>query len=678
MRILIYFALVQLAITQSIYAQGAGSGRKDYAIFFSVSAFKAGWQPLPATKTECDNIRKELEDNYGFICSSVHNPTREQILDTIDAWNKRIGPNDQALFFFSSHGYYYKAGNIGYLIPADGQYRDEYGDTWLEYSKLRAYLSRCKAKNILVALDACHSGSFGSIEKGDPGGPDYDKELDCLAYIERALKYKGRLYVCAGNEDARTPGESRFAAKMLELLRKGAPNPGGIIRSEDLHYALGKVINPEPVHGDFTGHEPGGNFIFVKKNACNTAPPPDRDGDKVPDSADKCPDTWGSQADGCPAGVVQDNTAADLEAWRIARNQNTEAAFREYLRRFPQGEFKDPANTKLRELEAAAARRRDDTAWEIALEKNTPDGYKKYLADFPTGLHRAEAEAKLKEPGKPDNMLLIRGGTFQMGSDYGESNEQPVHSVTVSDFYLGKYEVTVAEFKAFLDSTGYVTDAERKGGEGSNFWNEKDAKWELKPGINWRHDAEGKVRPQSAYNHPVIHVSWNDATEYCKWLSRTTGQAYRLPTEAEWEYAAGNGARHTRYSWGNGDPSGKNGGNVPDETKRPGDGSSWTTKFEGYNDGYWYTAPVGSYNPNDFGLHDMTGNVWEWCSDWYGADYYKSSPSRNPTGPSSGSNRVQRGGSWSSYPRNCRVADRLYGAPGARDYSTGFRLARTN
>jgi sulfatase modifying factor 1 len=271
-------------------------------------------------------------------------------------------------------------------------------------------------------------------------------------------------------------------------------------------------------------------------------------------------------------------------------------------------------------------------------------------------------------------MLFIRGGTFQMGSKHGESDEQPVHSVTVSDFYLGKYEVTVAEFKAFVDASGYSTDAEKDGG--STIWT--GLSWDKRAGINWRHDAEGKLRPQSEYNHPVIHVSWNDATEYCKWLSRQSGKTYRLPTEAEWEYAAGNGSRHTKYSWGNGDPSGKNGGNVTDESKRPGDGVSWATKFEGYNDGYWYTAPVGSYNPNDFGLHDMTGNVWEWCSDWYDSDYYKNSPSSNPTGPSSGSSRVLRGGSWADGPQSCRVAYRGDGTPGVRYSGTGFRLARTN
>jgi sulfatase modifying factor 1 len=316
---LLLLAAFLFLVSCSVAAQAPVRNGKDYAVFFYVTSFKPGWQGLPTTKTEAEQLSKELESNYGFICRGVPNPTRQQIYDTLSAWNTRIGPNDQVLFFFSSHGYYDPASKLGYLIAADGVYRDDYFRSWLDYNSLRPYFARCKAKNILVALDACHSGSFGNIEKGDPGGPAYNKDLDCQTQVERAFKYGGRLYVCSGNEDARTPGESRFAAKFLELLRKGAPNPGGIIHFDDLHYALGKLTSPEPVHGDFTGHEAGGDFVFVRKNACNTAPPSDRDGDGVPDASDQCPDTWGSQADGCPVTVQADNTTRDLEAWRAAK-----------------------------------------------------------------------------------------------------------------------------------------------------------------------------------------------------------------------------------------------------------------------------------------------------------------------------------------------------------------------
>ncbi len=271
-------------------------------------------------------------------------------------------------------------------------------------------------------------------------------------------------------------------------------------------------------------------------------------------------------------------------------------------------------------------------------------------------------------PVKTDNMVLIKSGSFQMGSNDGSDNEKPIHTVTVSDFYLSKYEVTVAEFRAFINDSGYVTDAEKEG----NSYGYDGTTWKSIDGRNWRHDTEGNTGQD---DHPVVNVSWNDAVAYCDWMSKKTGKMYRLPTEAEWEYAAGNGYRHTKYSWGNGDPSGKTGGSLRDESSER--KFNWGSIFEGYDDGYATTAPVGSFNKNDFDLFDMTGNVWEWCSDWYGSDYYKTSPSGNPKGPDSGSYRVIRGGSWNYSPQSCRVANRYFLTPGNRNYSIGFRLART-
>lgn len=267
-------------------------------------------------------------------------------------------------------------------------------------------------------------------------------------------------------------------------------------------------------------------------------------------------------------------------------------------------------------------------------------------------------------------MVLVRGGSFQMGSNDGESDERPIHTVRISGFYLSKYEVTVEEFKQFIDATGYQTDADKS--EGSNIWNGKV--WEKKSGVNWKNDAEGKLRPGFEYKHPVIHVSWNDATAYCKWLSEKTGLAYRLPTEAEWEYAAGNGSKHTKYSWGNASPSGKQGGNVADETAKS-KFSNWSI-FEDYNDGFVYTAPVGWFAANELGLFDMSGNAWEWCQDWYSSSYYSTSPSSNPPGPNTGSNRIHRGGSWLGKPAYLHVTYRDGYTPDGRSGLLGFRIAR--
>ena len=218
-----------------------------------------------------------------------------------------------------------------------------------------------------------------------------------------------------------------------------------------------------------------------------------------------------------------------------------------------------------------------------------------------------------KVDGVSIEMVHIKGGTFNMGSNNGESNEKPIHSVTVSSFYMGKYEVTNREYMIY--------DPKHKG-----CWSEK--------------------------NYPVECISWDDAVGYCKWLSKKTGKSYRLPTEAEWEYAC-RGGTTTEYYWG-------------DDM----DGSYC-----------WYCSnsdsklhPVGEKLPNPYGLYDMNGNVWEWCSDWYGENYYSHSSSTNPQGPSSGSGRVWRGGCCYNYDHYCRSGIRYFYSPGYRNGYLGFRL----
>jgi formylglycine-generating enzyme required for sulfatase activity len=188
----------------------------------------------------------------------------------------------------------------------------------------------------------------------------------------------------------------------------------------------------------------------------------------------------------------------------------------------------------------------------------------------------------------------------------------------------------------------------------------------------------GKVKDRSWRNpgfpqtddHPVVCVSWNDAQAFLHRLSRKPEKTFRLPTEAEWEYAARSGGKRYKYSWGNGSPS----GNIRDEALKrayPQAKGQW----QGYDEGFVYTAPVGSFSPNELGLYDMSGNVWEWCQDWYEQDYYARSPKDNPAGPGSGEYRVVRGGSWSAVPRGVRAANRNRGWPSDRVCGVGFRAA---
>lgn len=264
----------------------------------------------------------------------------------------------------------------------------------------------------------------------------------------------------------------------------------------------------------------------------------------------------------------------------------------------------------------------------------------------------------------------IPGGCYTMGDSFGHGleGERPVHEVCVDDFALGKNLVTVGEFRVFVKATGYRTEAER--GAGCGIWHfDAQPRSYVEKDKNWRDPGFAQDD-----RHPVVCVTWNDAVAYAGWLVRTTGLAYRLPTEAEYEYAARSGGKPYEYAWGNGPVA----ANVYDEsamkrftiTDKPA-----SALYRGYDDGYPYTAPVGSYPPNELGLNDMAGNVCAWLSDHYGESYYAESPRDNPKGPATGSQRMLRGSTWADDKRQTRTPLRLWYPPTLNSNDTGMRLA---
>lgn len=224
-------------------------------------------------------------------------------------------------------------------------------------------------------------------------------------------------------------------------------------------------------------------------------------------------------------------------------------------------------------------------------------------------------------------MILLQAGTFMMGSDGTESNEKPVHEVTLNAFYIGKYEITNRQYKAFIELTG------------------------LKPPTTW---GEGNFSEQDA-DHPVTGITWEDAYAYCDWLSDFSKKKYRLPTEAEWEYAARGGLTGMIYPWGN-------------------DINKLRANYgKNYSEG---TTSAGKTKPNDFGICDMAGNAAEWTADWYSDEYYGQSPKENPKGPASGSKKVVRGGAWNDDPEDIRVSVRKDESPTSTSEYIGFRVVR--
>lgn len=299
-----------------------------------------------------------------------------------------------------------------------------------------------------------------------------------------------------------------------------------------------------------------------------------------------------------------------------------------------------------------------------------------------TGAARSGAGAAVRRAGAEDASLVpLHGGRFLMGSDdpgaYAEDGEGPVREVELSPFRLDRYAVTNAQFAQFVAATGHVTDAEQVGsafvfggflpddfpptrGVVEAPW------WREVEGADWAHPDGPQSDVADRGDHPVVQVSWDDAQAYCAWAGR------RLPTEAEWEFGARGGLEQQRFPWGSSlTPAGEHRMNV------------FQGSFPGRNtvqDGYAGTAPVGAFPPNGYGLHNMTGNVWEWTADRWSTTWHREQdrPVVDPKGPADGDRRVLRGGSYlchSSYCWRYRTSARMGSTPDTPTGNVGFRCA---
>ncbi len=611
-------------------------GGKDYALFFAVEKYDhaAAWNPLPGLIKECEAIRDDLVEHYGFSTDSkvFPNPTLTDIHEEIERWReKKYEADDQLLIFFSGHGQFVKfidGLGEGFFIPRDGKSSQAKvaERNWYSLLQMPRHINGIGCRHILLAIDACYSGTIDpqvalKDETEEWETPVSVADAQFNAYVHDRLAGKSRILMTSGGK-FRTKHPSDF----VRWFREALATLGGkdrLVMPHDIEERWPTRTADRPLAGTFEGHEPGGTFLFVYQPK-TTLPvaAEDYDDDGVPDGQDKCPYEKGPAATkGCP------DTDGDGVADKFDKCKNEKGPAEN-------DGCPVPIDTDGDGIANAADKCPDE--YGLAATEGCPDADDDGVADKFDRCKNEKGPAN--NEGCPEHhasldMVFVQGGTFRMGctdeQQDCDADEKPAHDITVSNFYIGKYEVTQ---KLWTDIMG----------SNPAYFNNCD-------------------------QCPVEQVSWEAIQEFLKKLNaKYIGKNYRLPTEAEWEYAAQGGGRATLFG------NGKNVAN-PAEINFDGDWEVKPYSVKGVDRSK--TIPVGGLNqPNALGLHDMSGNVWEWCSDWYAADYYQNSPLKDPKGPVSGLSRVLRGGSWGFNPQQCRVSYRGDGAPDSRGNDCGFRV----
>jgi formylglycine-generating enzyme required for sulfatase activity len=545
------------------------SALSRYALIIGNGSYEGTYLRNPVN--DANAIANALQELDFYVIKKT-DLTKKQMIDVIRDFENKLTSNDIALFYYSGHGV--QVNGINYLIPLKANILTE-KDVEFEAVALNRFMSNLeKAKMNIVILDACRDNPYKGVRSTNKG----------LAQVTSKTDGTFIAYATAPGMTA-SDGSGSNSPYTKHLIRE-MKVPGQEIEDvfKNVRIAVKDETNNTQIPWDSSCLTD--EFIFAMSCTPQTRP----------DIEVETEYSYGtikveSNADG---NVYVDN---------------------DYVCSITKGSIKKLKNIRTGS-HTVKVKTDDETKTEyVTVAKNSTSSLNFYFTPASTG---------------DDTMVFVKGGTFQMGSNSGDSDENPVHTVTVSDFYIGKYEVTQKEWKEVMGNN-------RKGD-----------------------------------NLPVEQVSWYDAVEFCNKKSRKEGltpcysgsgknitcnfnaNGYRLPTEAEWEYAArgGNKSRNYKYS----------GSNTIGDV-------AWYQSNSGSK-----THPVGKKQANELGLYDMSGNVWEWCWDWYGN--YSSSSQTNPRGASYGSNRVFRGGSWYYNAFSCRVADRLNRNPGSSGNFIGFRLVR--
>lgn len=591
---------------------------ESHALVIGNSIYTNGWNSLEGVEDDITEVASTLR-NRGFNVVEGRNFTKTQLDSAYSDFIAKYGDksNNRLLFYYAGHGYTVQTSygdKLGYLVPVDAPdpelNENRFQSTSMEMAQIEIYAKRLQSKHALFVFDACFSGSIFFQTRS----------------ISDAISYKTtepvRQFITSGDESEQVPDVSIFRKRFVEALSTSVAddNKDGYLTGTELgeflqrmvvdesdgsqHPQYGKIRNPALDKGD---------FVFVNSSLVV--------------SKNRIAPTLG--------------TIARLETEGIVELRS-EISGRLYL---------DDINVVEVEADSVV-----------------------YLDRVEQGIHRIRVEGEENWwgtvqvlPGKTNSltisrysnrsenfvfmkMVQVEAGEFVMGNAQGIPDQQPAHRVTLGDYEIGSYEVTVRQFGAFVRETSYVTDAEKYGGENLILGTKGSMK--KRDGLNWSYGSDGELAKDKS--KPVVFVSWNDAMAFTNWMSTKYSGYFRLPTEAEWEYAARGGARrkNTRFA-----------------------GSEQVAEISRGNrlrKDFYKTRK----KPNELSIYDMSGSVSEWCLDWYGKNYYRQSPSKEPLGPTAGEFKVLRGGSWFSDEVYREITYRNKTTPSLSSFSDGFRVVK--
>ena len=616
------------------------------------------WPELDCAVSDAKAVRDVLVRRYHIdqvVELYDHQATRKAIYSKLRFLGEQTQKDDGVLIYYAGHGQLDKFEGIGFWVPVDGTREPT---TWLGSDRIKRLVANMKAKHVLLVSDSCFAGDFFRERTGIP-------RID-EAYYERAYARRSRQAMTSGGvepvADAALKGRSPFAYWLLDALESNrqrylVPNKlfdeikVGVARNSDQTPRVGYL------HG---AQDAGGEFVFfLRQDAQAKVTTPDLSKWRREQEELKRLQAEAQQRKLIEAAKQAFAVAKQYDAADYVDSKRKAQKWSDYLREFAgSGHQASYARERLEHWRNCRPPRTAELPPGFDRAFMAPDSDRDQHGNAVVTRDGSKREPQtgwpyeiwLKEPRM--ELVLIPVGEFMMGSTISAeevakrlrgdvdkakyyTDEHPRHRVRITKpFYLGKYETTNGQYRQFKSS----------------------------------HDSKDyEDNSLNGEKQPVVYVSWNDATEFCKWLGGQAGVEVSLPTEAQWEYACRAGTTGLWY-WGEEQSPAGQYANVADRTAK----KQWTD-WEAFDtdDGYAVSAPVGRFKPNAWGLHDMLGNVWEWCLD--GKREYSSSSETDPRGPESGS-RALRGGSWYDGPAGVRSALRDDVDPARTNNNNGFRV----